>query len=71
MIETGWFPEYPGLPPIAIGRFSRNDEHFYDAPFGMSLGVVILFVMARKIAVNLVMDWFVGAVAWHPCPSSE
>jgi hypothetical protein len=43
----------------------------YVVPFGMSRGVLKLFVMARKIAVSFVMAWFVGAVAWQPLASSE
>src|SRR5580692_5473752 len=40
----------------------------YDAPAGISRGVLKLSVMARKIAVSLVIDWLLGAVAWHPTP---
>jgi hypothetical protein len=43
----------------------------YDEPAGINRGVLKLSVMARKIAVNLVIDWLLGAVAWHPLPSSE
>ena len=43
----------------------------YVVPFGISLGELRLFVMARKMAVNFVMFWLLGALAWQPAPSSE
>src|ERR1039457_673240 len=56
------------LLPDSLGKVKPT---FYVVPLGISRGEVRLLVIARKIAVSLVMFWFVGAVASQPSPSSE